>query len=925
MKKRTLIIAGSATAALVGLAAGAALLGPRILEEEIAERVKSRLEARGVEATWGAFEARGGGTFAISDVEVKAPRYGASLSSREMEVSVAVGSIWSGDVRLTDVKLNPARVTVDLDRVLESGLAEDGETPEEPADDDGGGFVRRLLENPPTVELVDAELELLRDGKPAVKITAPSIAVDESWGKFSVAFDGSVELLNVKRTSILRREIPWHFSGSVDPSAGSFEYQIRSPDEADALFRLYVPELLRLEVQTVWGEGTLEDRTAQVNLGNLELVVGGEEYAALHAKAPRAVLSRQRSGRPRVEIVDPVVYATPSRRGRAMEVIELFRPKKSEPESGPDDVRVGEDDPEPKTQVDEPAKDAATQKGGSAFSRLARLASQTDVELSGLSVGVHLEKQDGTFNSVTLLERLDTTIRDGLVRAKGTSAGGEFFAEAEVLPGQSWPHYLIARARGVRLEKVPGLSRERSQLPSRGTSGTVGGEVDLDLALTMPSRGMAGPLLQLPGVGEFRVRWRDGMLDLEGVADVPVTGIDTGADFTFTLQPEIASVEITDGVVRYGPVTAGVTGSITDFPLDTEFYFDWWIEEVDCQTMFRALPDALLGPYKEVEFDGEWAPTGWLRFPLYRPLGVRASFANYEDRCTPTALNAAQEAWPDVTFASRAPTGPHEFAAPLPRGRDRAVLDDVYWLNRPFIKRVTEGVSDPEQVEIYVGPGTPQYVPIEKLPSWTGGAAYLSEQIDFYFDGPVSVSLMKKAMRLNLSKGRFVYGGSTVTQQLVKNLFLTREKTIARKIQEALIAWRIDEAIAKDRVLELYLNCIEFGEDVYGIGPAARHYFQKDARYLTPKESIFLAMLKPAPWFGERIMERGTTPTGEYFTKRIAELHDRLVDYHYITDEQREAQKPYTLEWEGGKYKGAQPIMLLPIFGEPDRASPSTP
>src|SRR5690606_8087956 len=103
-----------------------------------------------------------------------------------------------------------------------------------------------------------------------------------------------------------------------------------------------------------------------------------------------------------------------------------------------------------------------------------------------------------------------------------------------------------------------------------------------------------------------------------------------------------------------------------------------------------------------------------------------------------------------------------------------------------------------DESEVFVGPGLPTYVPLSEMPSWVGGAAYLSEEILFYTDHGISLGLIKKALRLNLEKGRFVYGGSTVTQQLIKNLFLTRDKTLSRKLQEALIAWRITETIPKD-------------------------------------------------------------------------------------------------------------------------------
>ena len=99
-----------------------------------------------------------------------------------------------------------------------------------------------------------------------------------------------------------------------------------------------------------------------------------------------------------------------------------------------------------------------------------------------------------------------------------------------------------------------------------------------------------------------------------------------------------------------------------------------------------------------------------------------------------------------------------------------------------------------------------------------GAAAYLTEEIMFPQNRAIDPGLIRRALRMNLKQKRFVYGGSTVTQQLVKNLFLTRRKTLARKDQEILIAKRIPQTVSRDRVLALYLNCIEFGKDLFGIG-----------------------------------------------------------------------------------------------------------
>src|SRR5664279_2476881 len=107
-------------------------------------------------------------------------------------------------------------------------------------------------------------------------------------------------------------------------------------------------------------------------------------------------------------------------------------------------------------------------------------------------------------------------------------------------------------------------------------------------------------------------------------------------------------------------------------------------------------------------------------------------------------------------------------------------------------------------------------------------------------------------MILNIKERRFARGGSTITMQLVKNVFLNRNKTIARKLEEILLVWLIEnqQLCSKERMFEVYLNIIELGPHIYGANEAAHFYFKKDASKLNLQESIFLASIIPKPkWF----------------------------------------------------------------------------
>jgi monofunctional biosynthetic peptidoglycan transglycosylase len=125
---------------------------------------------------------------------------------------------------------------------------------------------------------------------------------------------------------------------------------------------------------------------------------------------------------------------------------------------------------------------------------------------------------------------------------------------------------------------------------------------------------------------------------------------------------------------------------------------------------------------------------------------------------------------------------------------------------------------------------------------------------------------MQTAMEKNIKKGRIVAGGSTISQQLAKNLFLSRSRTPWRKAQEAYITVLLETLMDKRRILEIYLNTIEWGEDVFGAEAAARHYFGVSAAVLSAEQAAQLAAMIPSPRYYDR---RGETA---YLANRSAAI-----------------------------------------------------
>jgi hypothetical protein len=146
-----------------------------------------------------------------------------------------------------------------------------------------------------------------------------------------------------------------------------------------------------------------------------------------------------------------------------------------------------------------------------------------------------------------------------------------------------------------------------------------------------------------------------------------------------------------------------------------------------------------------------------------------------------------------------------------------------------------------------VGPTNPDYVPLDQISPHLINSIMSSEDYNFYKHHGFIPSEFKSALINNLKSGAFVQGASSITMQMVKNVLLFRQKTLARKLQELFLTWHVENTLDKDRILEIYLNVIEYGPDLYGIGPAAREYFGKAAKDLNPVEAAFFSSILPDP------------------------------------------------------------------------------
>lgn len=170
-------------------------------------------------------------------------------------------------------------------------------------------------------------------------------------------------------------------------------------------------------------------------------------------------------------------------------------------------------------------------------------------------------------------------------------------------------------------------------------------------------------------------------------------------------------------------------------------------------------------------------------------------------------------------------------------------------------------------------------VPMDRISPFLRNATIAVEDKDFYNHGAVSIRGIARAIKANAESGSSVQGGSTITQQFVKNALLDRQKLYTRKVREILLAYKVESHFSKDEILELYLNEIAYGRNAYGAEAAAKSYFGKTAGELTLAESAYLAALPQAPSY--------FSPTGANFSelqRRQQFVLDQMQSQGYITE-----------------------------------------
>lgn len=140
-----------------------------------------------------------------------------------------------------------------------------------------------------------------------------------------------------------------------------------------------------------------------------------------------------------------------------------------------------------------------------------------------------------------------------------------------------------------------------------------------------------------------------------------------------------------------------------------------------------------------------------------------------------------------------------------------------------------------------------KWVPLKRISPYLIKAVIIAEDDKFWGHEGFDFEAMQQALEKDIKKRQFKAGGSTISQQLAKNLYLSPSKNPIRKIKEAILTWRMEHALSKRRIVEIYLNVAEWGDGIFGIEAAAKHYYGKHASSLTAQESARLATVLPSP------------------------------------------------------------------------------
>lgn len=206
------------------------------------------------------------------------------------------------------------------------------------------------------------------------------------------------------------------------------------------------------------------------------------------------------------------------------------------------------------------------------------------------------------------------------------------------------------------------------------------------------------------------------------------------------------------------------------------------------------------------------------------------------------------------------------------------------WLLQEGQITVTQWQHDKGKQDVKLGPAYDGWIKVDAISRHVIYAIIVAEDARFYQHPGLDFYEIEKSIKLNWRKGRYVRGASTITQQVVKVAFLSRQKNLIRKIREAMGALVLEKILKKNAILEWYINLVEFGDGIYGIKAAAWHYFRTKPELLTIEQAAHLALVLPSPNKWSRGLRRKNLT--EFGHQRFKLIVTRMRKAGYITRDQ---------------------------------------
>ena len=323
-------------------------------------------------------------------------------------------------------------------------------------------------------------------------------------------------------------------------------------------------------------------------------------------------------------------------------------------------------------------------------------------------------------------------------------------------------------------------------------------------------------------------------------------------------------LRLDDMSATLGAIHLGASGLLDQEPDRVVAAFRFDVPTAGCQALLDSVPTALLPGLQGTGLTGTFAARGRFAFDTRAIDDLELGY-EIDDRCRVVEV-------------------------PPPLARER--------FKQPFSHRIY--LPDGSIGTRTTGPGTSTWTALDQISPYMQVAVLTTEDGAFPRHHGFNRASIRASIIANLKARRFVRGASTITMQLAKNLFLSRDKTLARKMQEVVLTDYLEQAFSKEELMELYLNIIEFGPSLYGISAAADHYFGRTPAELSLAESLFLSSLLPAPKRYAAMRNGAEVPEGWMRT-----LHTLMQVAHrvgLISDaELAEGTSEQVVFWHGGE------------------------